>query len=163
MQNSLAPYEPSHPAPFVPTAPPFSPARLVSWLLKYWWLLILTVSIPVAAAVYYVRTLPALYTSKATAFVRGKVRLADVGGFSEGGDNSFNTQIQLLMSDRIQRQALARLTSNLPELKMPRDADGRFVFPRVRASQSGKSSMLAPSHPVYRRTGLPVAGRGVST
>lgn len=140
MQESLVPYEPG-PA-FTPKTPPFSIRKFLRLLLKRWWILIFTVSLPVAGAIYFVKKQPTLYVSKATAWVRGKIRLGEFGGVGDGGDNFFGTQIQLLQSDRVQRQALVRLTATSPNLKQPKTPDGRFVMPRVRVSQTPKSSVL---------------------
>lgn len=140
MQDSSDQYDEL--AQSTPASPSFSTGRLLAALRRKWWILVLTSLLPIGPAIYYVRTQPIQYVSKATAWVRGKLHVADVGQYAEDGQNFFGTQIQLLQSDPLQERALARLKSTNPDLEPPKSNGGRQVLPRIRVVQAPKSSVF---------------------
>ncbi len=125
-----------------PTRPMVSPRRLLAALKSKWWVLLITTLLPIGPAYYYFRKLPVDYVSKATMWVRGKMRLADVGQYTEDVQTFYGTQIQLIQSERLQLRAIDRVKSTQPTLKEPKDEQGRLQLPSIRINQAPKSSVF---------------------
>ncbi len=75
-------------------------------------------------------------------WVRGKMRLADVGQYTEDVQNFFGTQIQLIQSERLQLRAVDRVKSTQPNLKEPKNELGQVKVPTVRIVQAPKSAVF---------------------
>lgn len=141
MAQDLIPYDDGSAMP-APASAPFSPRRFLAAFRRKWWILLITTILPTVGAFLFTRNQPVDYLSNATMWVRGKMRLADVGQYTEDVQNFFGTQIQLLQSDRLQSRAVARVKSLNPDLKEPKDELGRLLVPRVRVTQAPKSSVF---------------------
>lgn len=125
-----------------PTRPLVSPRRLLAALKSKWWILLIATLLPIGPTYYYFHNQPVDYVSKATMWVRGKMRLAEVGQYMEDVQNFFGTQIQLIQSERLQLRAIDRVKSTQPTLKEPKDEQGRVQLPTVRIVQAPKSSVF---------------------
>lgn len=140
MAEELVPYDP--PQPFESASQPFSLPKYIAALKRKWWLLLLTTLIPLGASIYFVRVQPVVYVSRATAWVRGKLRLADVGQYTEDVQTFFGTQIELLRSERMMIRAMERVKASPAALDPPKDSLGRPDLPRIRVVQAPKSSVI---------------------
>lgn len=140
MSQDLAPYEPA--APFVPGPQPFSPRKYFAAVRRKWWLILLLTLLPAGGAFYYDLKKPVIYVSRAAAFVKGKMRLADVGQYTEDGQTFFATQIELMKSERIQVRAMERVKAPPLNMEAPKDKLGAPNLPRLRIVQAPKSSVI---------------------
>lgn len=125
-----------------PGRPMPSVEKLVKAFLGKWWILVLTTAIPLGAAVYYIRKKPVLYVSQATAWVRGKLRLSDVGQYTEDNQTFFGTQIELLKSQQLQYRAMERIKAPPLNLEAKKDAMGMPILPKIRVVLAPKSSVI---------------------
>lgn len=140
MPEELVPYESQQ--TLETASRPFSVRKFVKALKRKWWLLLLTTSIPLGGAIYFVQVQPVTYVSRATAWVRGKLRLAEVGQYTEDVQTFFGTQIELLRSERMLIRAMERVKSSPAALDPPKDSLGRPDLPRIRVVQAPKSSVI---------------------
>lgn len=140
--NEIVSYSEADDGRLPPSGPPFRWQRLIPSLRRKWWILLLTTLPLVGGATYFTLTQKVSYVSRSTAWVRGKMRVADVGAYTEDGQTFFGTQIQLLQSDRLRERAMERLKATLPDLKTPKTEDGLVVLPVVRVIQAPKSSVF---------------------
>lgn len=116
--------------------------RVLQTLRRKWWIVALGLLLPLPPTYYFYRHKPPAYSSKGSMWVRGALRMVDVGQFTEDAQNFFGTQIQLLQSDTLKERALNRLRSREPNLKVPSDAEGRPQLPVVLVSQAPRSSVF---------------------
>ena len=137
-----------YPDQFDEAAPASAPASLVSprrFLVasrRHWWIPVLAALLAAGAAFLVLWKQPVQYVSKSTMWVRGKLRLSDVGQYTEDLQNFFGTQIQLLQSDRMQERTVARLTSTHPDLGQFKDEAGRLRVPKLKVGQAPKSAVF---------------------
>ncbi len=125
-----------------PARPVVSPRRLLAALRSKWWIVAITALAPIGPTYYFLQKRPVDFVSKATMWVRGKMRLADVGQYTEDVQNFFGTQIQLLQSDHVEARAMARVKATQPNLAEPKDDLGQVLVPELRISQAPKSSVF---------------------
>lgn len=119
----------------------FNAQRFLQFLLRFWWVPILTITLAVAAAVIYVRRMPPVFVSTARMWETEKMRLPQAGTFTEGFDNYLGTQIELLQSDKLRELALQRLRGEATNA-IPLDSRGRPVKVRIQVTQVPKTTVL---------------------
>src|SRR5262245_59351947 len=83
--------------------------RLLPFLLKYWWMPVVTAALSLGAAVAYVSWKPPTYVSKGRMWETVKMRLPEGSLFSEDVQNFLGTQTELLQSSTLRELALERL------------------------------------------------------
>jgi len=81
-----------------------------------WWLLLLTVSLGLCAAAWYVSQQPPAYLSTARMMVSGQIRLNDGAQYTEELFNFFGTQVELMKSGEVQQRARSRVAALHPDL-----------------------------------------------
>ncbi|MEY2428675.1 MAG: hypothetical protein QOJ40_1560, partial [Verrucomicrobiota bacterium] len=84
----------------------FQAQRLLLFLLKFWWVPVLTLVIGTAAGAGYVLLKSPTYVSKARMWETVKLRLPDGGLFTEDVQNFLGTQTELLQSATLRELAL---------------------------------------------------------
>jgi polysaccharide biosynthesis transport protein len=122
----------------VPEASPIRTQRLLRFLLKYWWLPILTLILSVSASVVYVLRMPPTYVSVGRLWETEKLRLSEGAAFTEDLQNFYGTQIELLQSDRMRRLVLDTQPTNT----IPRNAEGKPLSVKVKVRQQPKSTVF---------------------
>lgn len=97
---------------------------LMAWLLiakvfigRFWWLVLVTISLGLAIQAYRILSSPTQYISGAQMIVSGRITLPEGSVYSEELANFFGTQITLMNSEQVQARALARVESLRPDLK----------------------------------------------
>ena len=106
--------------------------RYMAVVRRIWWLLPLTVSVGTFIAALVVSQMPPAFQSSGRMIYSGQLSLG--GAYSDQLSNYFGTQIELIKSDQVHQEALARVQALHPELK-PED-------PELRVSQIPQASML---------------------
>ena len=86
-------------------------------LRKFWWILLLTLSIGVGYQAFNELKREPRYVSYARMIVSGRIALPDGGVYSEELSHFFGTQIQLMQSPQVQKRARDRITALKPDLK----------------------------------------------
>lgn len=86
-------------------------------LRKFWWILLLTVSIGIGYQAFNELKREPRYVSYARMIVSGRIALPDGGVYSEELSHFFGTQIQLMQSPQVQKRARDRITALKPNLK----------------------------------------------
>lgn len=115
--------------------------RYIAFLRWRWWMVMGCVGIAAALAAAYIIWWPVSYSSKAHLLVTGKIRLAEGSLYNEQEQNFEGTQIELFLSDMIQRRALARVRDVL-HVPLPLESDGKVAPVSLRATQVSKSGLL---------------------
>jgi polysaccharide biosynthesis transport protein len=132
--------------------------RLLSGLLKFWWLLVLTLALGLGVAVFFVLNEPPTFTSKASMWETVKIHLPEGGLFAEDVQNFLGTQTELLQSDTLRERALDRLKTSRKDVAIPLETDGQPLPVTVRVSGSAKSSVFTlqatSSHAAYAQAYL---------
>jgi len=82
--------------------------RYFGFVLRYWWVLALTLALALAAAASYVMYAPPTYSSEAKMWETEKMRLPGES-FTEDLQDYITTQITLLKSSKMEQLALQRL------------------------------------------------------
>lgn len=90
--------------------------RYKSILFNYWWILAITISIGVSIQAWQALVKPVTYQSTARIIVSGRVNIPEGTVFSEEAINFFGTQIELMRSPEVARQAAQRVQSLRPDL-----------------------------------------------
>jgi len=117
--------------------------RLLGFLLKYWWIPVLTLAIGLGAGMGYVFWKEPTYVSKASMWETMKMRLPEGALFSEDVQNFLGTQSELLQSLTLRDQALARMRSSTNAASpIPVGKDGQPLPVAIRVSGSSKSSVF---------------------
>ena len=86
-------------------------------LKRLWWVPLLTVSIGLAGAAWFISHTPPSYLSSARMMVSGKINISEGSMYSEELLNFFGTQIELMQSGEVRNRALARVQALNPNLK----------------------------------------------
>ena len=92
-------------------------AKFARYVLRYWWMVVLTTSAGLCLAAFQTLRQPADYVSQASLWVSGKVKLPENNLYSEELQFFFGTQIELLKSDTLQERTLRRAATLKPELR----------------------------------------------
>ena len=115
--------------------------RLLAWLLKYWWVPILTLALGLGAGFAVVLWKPPTFVSKARMWQTEKLRLPEGTIFAEDVQNFLGTQTELLQSDALRRLALAQLRTSNTNVVVPKGSDGEPLPVVIRVAGSAKSSV----------------------
>jgi capsular exopolysaccharide synthesis family protein len=122
--------------------------RYIGLIRRIWWLLPLTVSIGTCIAAYIVAQMPPAFESTGRMIYAGQYTLGNV--YSEQANYYFGTQIQVMQSDPVRDEALARVQTLHPELKVE--------DPELKVSQVPEASMVVlnviAKSPVFARVYL---------
>jgi capsular exopolysaccharide synthesis family protein len=123
-----------------PSVQPFHIRRLFLFLLKFWWLPLVTLVVGLGAAGGFVWWKPPTYVSKARMWETIKLRLPEGSLFAEDVQNFLGTQTELLQSETLRELALARLrgASN----NIPLEKDGEPMLVDIRVVGASKSSVF---------------------
>ena len=117
--------------------------RLWIFLLKLWWVPVLTSCLSLAAAVCYAIWMPPTYVSRARMWETVKLHLPEGSLFSEDMQNFLGTQTELLQSGPLRALALARLNSSSSNrVTVPIGKDGEPLPVTVRVAQASKSDVF---------------------
>ena len=88
--------------------------RYKSLLLKYWWILLLTVGAALAVQEYFLRHVTQSYTSTGRMTVNVRLAIPNANLYNEQLDSFFGTQITLMQSDSVRNRVLVRLGAATP-------------------------------------------------
>ena len=91
--------------------PSFRIQRFFAFLLKYWWVPVLTLALSLGGAIWYFFWEPPTYVSKSRMWETVTLRLPEGAMFSEDMQNFLGTQTELLESGQLRQLALARLSA----------------------------------------------------
>ena len=120
----------------------FKIQRLLAFLLKYWWIPLLTLVLCAGGAAAYIFWVPPTYVSKGRMWETVKLRLPEGGLFAEDVQNFLGTQTELLQSTTLRELALARLKASTTNVAVPMGKDGLPLPVLVRVAGSSKSSVF---------------------
>ena len=120
----------------------FRVQRLLAFLLKYWWVPVVTLALGLGAGIGLVLWEPPTFVSKARMWETVKLRLPEGGLFAEDVQNFLGTQTELLQSVTLRDLALARLRAASTNVVVPVGADGQPLPVLVRVAGSAKSSVF---------------------
>jgi polysaccharide biosynthesis transport protein len=93
--------------------------RYLDLLRRRWWLLLLTISLGLCAAAWYLSQQPPAYLSVGRLMVSGQIRITEGAQYSEELFNFFGTQVELMQSGEVRQRAHKRVQALHPDL--PRD------------------------------------------
>ena len=136
----------------------FHVQRLLGFLLRYWWVPVLTLVLGSLAAGAYIYWKPPTYLSKALMVETLKLRLPEGNLFSEDMQTSVGTQTELLESTRLRDETLQRIRTAASDagtnsVSIPKGSDGVPLPVTIRVNQSPKSSVFtlqaSGSNPSY--------------
>ena len=122
-------------------APSFQVQRLLAFLLKYWWVPVLTLVLGLGAGIALVLWKPPTFVSKARMWQTEKLRLPEGTMFAEDVQNFLGTQTELLQSDALRQLALARLRTSTTNVTVPKGSDGEPLPVLIRVAGSAKSAV----------------------
>jgi succinoglycan biosynthesis transport protein ExoP len=120
----------------------FSIRRLLGFLLKYWWIPVLTLALGLGAGVAYALYKPPTFVSKASMWETVKLRLPEGTLFSEDVQNFLGTQTELLESAPLRDLTLALLRGSTNRVTVPLDKDGQPLEVAIRVTGGVKSSVF---------------------
>jgi polysaccharide biosynthesis transport protein len=123
-------------------ASPFRVQRLLAFLLKYWWIPVLTLALGLGAGIALVLWEPPTFSSKARMWETVKLRLPEGSLFAEDVQNFLGTQTELLQSATLRDLALTRLRASGTNVAVPLGKDGEALPVLVRVAGSAKSSVF---------------------
>ena len=125
-----------------PPVSSFRIQRIIPFLLKYWWIPLVTLILSVGGAAAYIFWIPPTYVSKARMWETIKLRLPEGALFAEDVQNFLGTQTELLQSSTLRELALARMRNSGTNATLPLDRDGQPLPVAVRVTGSSKSSVF---------------------
>lgn len=91
-------------------------SRYFDLLRRRWWVLMLTVSLGLCAAAWFLLQQPPAYLSIGRLMVSGQIRISEGAQYSEELMNFFGTQIELMQSGEVRQRAHKRVQALYPEL-----------------------------------------------
>ena len=121
--------------------PSFRIQRFFAFLLKYWWVPVLTLALSLGGAIWYFFWEPPTYVSKSRMWETVTLRLPEGAMFSEDMQNFLGTQTELLESGQLRQLALARLSAPKTNA-IPLGKDGQPLEVQIRVRQAAKSSVF---------------------
>ncbi len=121
--------------------PSFRIQRFFTFLLKYWWVPVLTLALGLGGAVWYFFWEAPTYVSKSRMWETVTLRLPEGAMFSEDMQNFLGTQTELLESGQLRQLALARLSAPKTNA-IPMGKDGLPLPVQIRVRQTAKSSVF---------------------
>lgn len=131
--------------------------RMLAFLLRFWWLPVLTLFLGVGAGVAYIFWMPPTYVSIGRMWEAERMRLSEAAAFTMDGETYFGTQMQLLQSDPISRLALESLLATGTN-NVPRDKNGHPLKVSVSIKQQPRTKIFvlqaSSSNPGYAQAYL---------
>lgn len=91
-------------------------SRYLDLLRRRWWLLVLTISLGLCAAAWYLLQQPPTYLSIGRLMVSGQIRISEGAQYTEELFNFFGTQVELMQSGEVRQRAHRRVQALRPEL-----------------------------------------------
>jgi capsular exopolysaccharide synthesis family protein len=132
--------------------------RFLAFLLKYWWVPVVTLAIGMAIEVGYVHWKQPTFVSKASMWETLKLRLPEGDFFSEDMQNYLGTLNGLLQSETLRQQALALLRASTNNAPIALDKEGEPLRVAIQVSGNAKSSVFiiqaTSSNPLFTQTYL---------
>ena len=132
--------------------------RYLTFLLKFWWVPVLTLAIGFVMEVGYVYWKLPTFVSKASMWETLKLRLPEGEFFSEDMQNYMGTLNGLLQSETLRQQALAILRTSTNNAPIVYDKDGEPLRVAIQVSGNAKSSVFiiqaTSSNPLFTQTYL---------
>ena len=132
--------------------------RFLTFLPKYWWVLVVTLAIGLAIEAGYVHWKEPAFVSKASMWETLKLRLPEGGVFSEDMQNYMGTLSGLLQSETLRQQALALLRISTNNTPIVVDKEGEPLLVDIYVSGKPKSSVFnlraTSSNPLFTQTYL---------
>jgi len=120
--------------------------RMRYLLIRYWWIIAVTVTIGLIVQGYRSSQLSPEYVSSSRMMVNGQINLNEGSVYSEELDNFYGTQVALMKSPATVAEAMARVRAIHPEVAVDANA-------KVDASQELKTSIfdlhVITSNPEY--------------
>ena len=116
--------------------------RFLNFLLRYWWVPVLTMALSLGAGVGFILWKPPTFASKAHMWETVKLRLPEGTLFAEDVQNFLGTQTELLQSAALRGLALARLRTSTNTTAVPMGKDGLPLPVAVRVVGTPKSSVF---------------------
>lgn len=116
--------------------------RLVVFLLRWWWVPVLTLVIGLGSGAGLALWSPPTFVSIARMWQTEKLRLPDGAMFAEDIQNFLGTQTELLQSELLRQFALTRLRTANTNIVVPKAPDGQPVLVPIRVVGSAKSSVF---------------------
>ncbi len=116
--------------------------RYLAALRSKWWIFLITLSLTLGGAGYYLSTRAPKFVSKSAMWVTGKLQMPDGARYTEDAASFFGTQMELIQSGRMIERAYTRLKETNPKLDLPKDEFGRPVLPTLKISQGKGSSVF---------------------
>src|SRR4051812_30908180 len=90
--------------------------RYRSLLLRRWWIPVLTICLGLFIEAFMIYQAPAKFYSQSKMILAGKLNISQGVAYSEDQINFYGTQIQLMQSAEVKREAEALVRSSRPEL-----------------------------------------------
>jgi capsular exopolysaccharide synthesis family protein len=91
-------------------------SRYLDVLRRRWWLLVLTISLGLCGAAWYLSQQPPAFLSVGRLMVSGQIRIAEGAQYTEELFNFFGTQMELMQSGEVRQRAHKRVQALHPEL-----------------------------------------------
>ncbi len=90
--------------------------RYQALLRKFWWLILLTTAVGLAAGAWKCARQQVVYVSGGRILVSGKINLHEAASYSEEMSNFLKTQQALMQDDTMRQRAEARVRTQFPEI-----------------------------------------------
>ena len=116
--------------------------RFLGFLLKYWWIPLVTVIIGFGAGAAYVYFKAPTFVSRSSMWETLKLSLPEGAMFTEDMQNVLGTESELLQSTTLREQALARMRLMTNTVEIPLGEDGQPLPVTIHVSGSAKSSVF---------------------
>jgi polysaccharide biosynthesis transport protein len=110
--------------------------RYLSAIRRIWWLLPLTTSAGMCLAAWIVSQMPPAYQSTGEMIYSGQFQLSAGSAISDEMNNYFGTQIHLLLSPDVQKEAIERVKALRPDIDVS-------VLPSVAVVQAKEANILS--------------------
>ena len=132
--------------------------RFLTFLLKFWWIPVLTLAIGIVLEAAYVYWKEPAFVSKASMWETVKLTLPEGDVFSEDMQNYVGTLNGLLPSETLRQQALAILRASTNNASIVYDKDGEPIKVAISVSGNAKSSVFiiqaVSANPLFTQTYL---------
>jgi polysaccharide biosynthesis transport protein len=140
------------PDEFADPASPIRIKRFLAFLLRLWWVPVLTLVLALAGAAAFIIWKPPTFISSGRMWETVKLNLPGGTMFSEDIQNFLGTQAELLKSARLQELTLASLRAASTNA-LPTEKDGRPLKVKIQIIQAPKSTVFdllaTSSDPAY--------------
>lgn len=116
--------------------------RYLGFLLKYWWIPVITVTVSSGIGVAYVFKKTPTFVSYARMMETLKLRLPDGALFTEDSQNYLGTLTEVLQSETLRDLALTQMRAMSNTIEIPLGKDGQPPAVIIRVNGSAKSSVF---------------------